>query len=85
MSVYFPWTNLSLKLASNTPDWFGEIELDWMNPKHISMEIISAESPYMNGTRPKVEGAKTNTPPKTNTYNRLPITNTLYLEAFPMV
>jgi hypothetical protein len=26
---------------------------------------------------PKVEGAKTNTPSKTNTYKRLPITNTL--------
>ena len=25
----------------------------------------------------KVEGAKTNTPPKTNSYKRLPITNTL--------
>jgi hypothetical protein len=26
---------------------------------------------------PKVEGAKSNTPSKTNTYKRLPITNTL--------
>jgi hypothetical protein len=34
----------------------------------------------------KVEGAKTNTPPKSNTYKRLPIANTLcYLEAFAMV
>jgi hypothetical protein len=30
----------------------------------------------------KVEGVKTNTPPKTNTYKRLPIANTLLQSTF---
>ena len=37
----------------------------------ISLDTI--KGPYIH----KVEGAKANTPSKTNTYKRLPITNTL--------
>ena len=39
--------------------------------------VVELEVPKIGLDILKVEGAKTNTPPKTNTYKRLPIANTL--------
>jgi hypothetical protein len=44
---------------------------------NISFFIVKVEILMLIKWSYKVEGAKSNTPSKTNTYKRLPITNTL--------
>ena len=46
-------------------------------PHYYMVTALGSCAKWLSNLRYKVEGAKTNTPPKTNTYKRLPIANTL--------
>ena len=76
-ALWYPTVHCGLHLK-NSPRKYMHL-----NQPHVSNNVLPITTFLVNKSSslafstPKVEGANTNTPPKTNTYKRLPIANTL--------